>query len=166
MGRGANGAAAGVGGRVYRGPGQPPRGLPPGRRGYSVRATRTGQMPRGPLLHGVGIGMEPPVVADGIGDDEVLVEESVALTSWVETEGVGGHLRPRRRDRWRRRASAHKQVHAVTDRFVVDFDHHDPRLPRHRPRGVGRLRSARCVQPGLRRFLGGQRLRRGQHREP
>ncbi len=46
-----------------------------------------------PLAYGVGLGVESPVVADGIGDDGVLVAESVlAVQCWVAEDGVGGHL--------------------------------------------------------------------------
>lgn len=50
-------------------------------------------LPGIPLAYGLGLGMERPVVGDGLGADEVLVAGSVlAVTSWVTAEGVGGHL--------------------------------------------------------------------------
>jgi Xaa-Pro aminopeptidase len=43
--------------------------------------------------HGVGLGMEPPVIAEGVGDGAVLAAGTVlAVTCWVAEEGVGGHL--------------------------------------------------------------------------
>jgi len=51
------------------------------------------ELPPVPLVYGVGIGVEPPVVAPGIGDDAVLVAGSVvAVQGWVGEEGVGGFL--------------------------------------------------------------------------
>ena len=48
-------------------------------------------VPAAPLVHGVGIGVEPPVIGDGVGGDEVLAEGMVlALCSWVAEDGVGG----------------------------------------------------------------------------
>ena len=56
--------------------------------------TSTGEpSPTVPLAHGIGLGAEPPVVADGIGADAVLAAGTVlAVTSWVTEEGVGGFL--------------------------------------------------------------------------
>jgi Xaa-Pro aminopeptidase len=45
------------------------------------------------LAHGVGLGMEPPVITEGVGDAAVLTEGMVlAVTCWVAEAGVGGHL--------------------------------------------------------------------------
>jgi Xaa-Pro aminopeptidase len=45
------------------------------------------------LAHGVGLGMEPPVITEGIGDGAVLADGMVlAVTCWLAEEGVGGHL--------------------------------------------------------------------------
>jgi Xaa-Pro aminopeptidase len=50
-------------------------------------------LPSVPLVHGVGLGVEPPVIGPGIGDEAVLTEGSVlSVTSWVAEPGVGGHL--------------------------------------------------------------------------
>ena len=50
-------------------------------------------MPPVPLVHGVGLGMEPPVIGAGVGDDAALMAGSVlSVTSWVAVEGVGGFL--------------------------------------------------------------------------
>ena len=50
-------------------------------------------MPLGPLVHGVGLGMEPPVIGTGLGDDAVLAPDTVvSVTAWVAEEGVGGWL--------------------------------------------------------------------------
>jgi Xaa-Pro aminopeptidase len=46
-----------------------------------------------PLVHGVGLGMEPPVIGAAIEDDTVLLAGSVlSVTSWVAAEGAGGYL--------------------------------------------------------------------------
>jgi Xaa-Pro aminopeptidase len=45
-------------------------------------------LPPFPIAHGVGLGMEEPVIGDGIGEAEVLVADSVlSVTAWVD-----GHL--------------------------------------------------------------------------
>jgi Xaa-Pro aminopeptidase len=45
------------------------------------------------VVHGVGLGMEPPVIDAAVGDDAVLVAGAVlSVTSWVAVEGVGGFL--------------------------------------------------------------------------
>jgi Xaa-Pro dipeptidase len=50
-------------------------------------------LPATPIVYGLGLGVEPPVVAPGCGDDDLLAAGMVvALTSWVATEGVGGWL--------------------------------------------------------------------------
>ncbi|MCU1373756.1 MAG: Xaa-Pro aminopeptidase [Actinomycetia bacterium] len=50
-------------------------------------------LPAAPVIHGVGLGMEQPVVGNGIGGSEVLAAGTVlAVTSWVAREGVGGFL--------------------------------------------------------------------------
>jgi Xaa-Pro dipeptidase len=50
-------------------------------------------LPPVPLAHGTGLGVEPPVIGDGIGAGSVLVAGTVlAVTGWVVEEGVGGHL--------------------------------------------------------------------------
>jgi Xaa-Pro aminopeptidase len=50
-------------------------------------------LPPVPLVHGVGLGMEPPVVDGLVGHDAVLAPRTVvAVTGWVAAEGVGGVL--------------------------------------------------------------------------
>lgn len=46
-----------------------------------------------PLAHGVGLGVEPPVIGPGLGEDAVIPAGSVlSITAWVAEPGVGGHL--------------------------------------------------------------------------
>jgi hypothetical protein len=46
-----------------------------------------------PLVVGVGLGLEPPVVDDRVGAAAVLTARSVvAVTGWTAEEGVGGVL--------------------------------------------------------------------------
>lgn len=65
-----------------------------GATGADVRraATATGEpLPDVPIVVGVGVGVEPPVVAAGIGDGAVLRRGMVlAVSSWVAQEGTGG----------------------------------------------------------------------------
>jgi Xaa-Pro dipeptidase len=50
-------------------------------------------MPTVPLVHGVGLGMEPPVIDAAVGEDALLEAGSVlSVTSWVAVEGIGGFL--------------------------------------------------------------------------
>jgi Xaa-Pro aminopeptidase len=50
-------------------------------------------LPPVPLVHGVGLGMEPPVVDALVGHDAILAPRTVlAVTGWVAREGVGGVL--------------------------------------------------------------------------
>ena len=50
-------------------------------------------LPAAPLAHGVGLGIEPPVVGAGVGAAAVLASDTVlAVTGWVGQEGVGGVL--------------------------------------------------------------------------
>jgi Xaa-Pro dipeptidase len=68
----------------------------PGATGAELRAawTATGEpLPPVPLVVGVGLGLEPPVVDDRVGTGAVLTAHSVvAVTGWVAEEGVGGVL--------------------------------------------------------------------------
>jgi Xaa-Pro aminopeptidase len=68
----------------------------PGATGRDLRAAwaATGAPePPEPLAHGVGLGVEPPVVGAGVGDAAVLAPGTVlAVTAWVAAEGAGGHL--------------------------------------------------------------------------
>lgn len=54
--------------------------------------TATGEpLPAGPIAHGVGLGVEPPLIGEGVGAAAVLSEGTVLLVSgWVAAEGVGG----------------------------------------------------------------------------
>lgn len=69
----------------------------PGATGGDVRRAwdATGEA-RPPVLlaHGIGLGMEPPLIGAPGGDDEVTLAQGVVLsvTSWVAVEGVGGWL--------------------------------------------------------------------------
>lgn len=56
--------------------------------------TATGEpLPSEPIAHGIGLGAEPPVIGEGIGDDTVLAASTVlAVTAWVAQEGLGGFL--------------------------------------------------------------------------
>jgi hypothetical protein len=46
-----------------------------------------------PLAHGVGLGVEPPVIGAGIGRASVLSAGTVlAVTGWVAHAGAGGVL--------------------------------------------------------------------------
>jgi Xaa-Pro aminopeptidase len=67
-----------------------------GARGADLLAawTATGEpLPAEPLVHGVGLGVEPPVVGPGVGGASVLAAGTVlAVTAWVAEEGVGGVL--------------------------------------------------------------------------
>lgn len=56
--------------------------------------TATGEpLPPVPIAHGIGLGAEPPVIGEGIGDGAVLAGGTVlAVTAWVAQEGVGGFL--------------------------------------------------------------------------
>jgi Xaa-Pro aminopeptidase len=50
-------------------------------------------LPAAPLAHGVGLGVEPPIVGAGVGAASVLAPDTVlAVTGWVAEEGVGGVL--------------------------------------------------------------------------
>ncbi|HEX6422995.1 MAG TPA: M24 family metallopeptidase [Acidimicrobiales bacterium] len=68
----------------------------PGAAGADVVAAWTvagGPPPPVPIAHGVGLGVEPPVVGAGVGSDTVLTAGTVlAVTGWVAEEGVGGFL--------------------------------------------------------------------------
>ena len=67
-----------------------------GRTGADLRRAweATGEpLPAAPLAHGLGLGMETPVVAAGCGDGAELVPGMVlAVQGWVQAEGVGGFL--------------------------------------------------------------------------
>ncbi|MHB8670035.1 MAG: M24 family metallopeptidase [Acidimicrobiales bacterium] len=67
-----------------------------GRTGADLKAAwaATGEpMPPIPLVHGMGLGAEPPVIGVGRGDDAVLRAMSVlSVQSWVSCEGAGGFL--------------------------------------------------------------------------
>jgi Xaa-Pro aminopeptidase len=68
-----------------------------GATGADVRRawTSSGEpVPPVPLLHGSGLGAEPPVVTgETFGDDAVLRAGSVvSVTGWVAAEGTGGFL--------------------------------------------------------------------------
>jgi Xaa-Pro dipeptidase len=68
----------------------------PGATGADLVAawTATGEPPPPvPLAHGVGLGMEPPIVTADAGSAAVLAAGMVlAVTSWVAEPGVGGFL--------------------------------------------------------------------------
>ncbi|HEY2430056.1 MAG TPA: M24 family metallopeptidase [Acidimicrobiales bacterium] len=68
----------------------------PGRTGADLRRAweAAGEpLPSSPLAHGVGLGMEAPVVAAGVGDGAELIDGMVlAVQGWVQAEGVGGFL--------------------------------------------------------------------------
>jgi Xaa-Pro aminopeptidase len=68
----------------------------PGATGADLVAawTATGEpLPAEPLAHGVGLGVEPPVVGPGVSAASVLARGTVlAVTAWVAEEGVGGVL--------------------------------------------------------------------------
>jgi len=50
-------------------------------------------VPAAPLAHGVGLGLEPPIIGAGVGAASVLAPDTVlAVTAWVGEEGVGGFL--------------------------------------------------------------------------
>jgi Xaa-Pro aminopeptidase len=50
-------------------------------------------LPAAPLAHGVGLGVEPPIVGAGVGAASVLAPDTVlAVTGWVAEDGVGGVL--------------------------------------------------------------------------
>lgn len=55
---------------------------------------RTGErLPAAPLAHGLGLGVEAPVIGAGVGAGAVLVGGSVlAVQAWVAEEGAGGFL--------------------------------------------------------------------------
>ncbi len=65
-----------------------------GATGAEVRraAVATGEpLPEVPIVIGVGIGVEPPVVAGAVGDQAVLQRGMVlAVSSWAAQEGTGG----------------------------------------------------------------------------
>ncbi|HUR77098.1 MAG TPA: M24 family metallopeptidase [Acidimicrobiales bacterium] len=67
-----------------------------GAAGHEIKAAwaATGEaMPIAALVHGVGLGMEPPVIGGGGGDDAVLSADMVvSVTAWVAEDGVGGWL--------------------------------------------------------------------------
>lgn len=68
----------------------------PGTDGATLLDTWTaaggGEMPA-PLVHGLGLGVEPPIVGMGVGRDERLVAGSVvAVQGWLHRPGVGGWL--------------------------------------------------------------------------
>lgn len=66
----------------------------PGATGAELEAaaTATGEArPVGPIVTGVGIGVEPPVVAPGIGAATVLEDHMVlSVSAWVADVGLGG----------------------------------------------------------------------------
>jgi Xaa-Pro aminopeptidase len=50
-------------------------------------------LPAAPLAHGIGLGVEPPIIGAGVGAASVLTPNTVlAVTGWVGEEGVGGFL--------------------------------------------------------------------------
>ena len=50
-------------------------------------------LPAVPLAHGVGLGVEPPIIGAGVGAASALAPDTVlAVTAWVAEEGVGGFL--------------------------------------------------------------------------
>ena len=50
-------------------------------------------LPAAPLAHGVGLGVEPPIIGAGVGAACVVAPDTVlAVTGWVGEEGVGGVL--------------------------------------------------------------------------
>lgn len=50
-------------------------------------------LPAAPLAHGVGLGVEPPIIGAGVGAASALGPDTVlAVTGWVAEEGVGGFL--------------------------------------------------------------------------
>jgi Xaa-Pro aminopeptidase len=50
-------------------------------------------LPAEPLAHGIGLGVEPPIVGPGVGAASVLAPGTVlAVTAWVTEDGVGGVL--------------------------------------------------------------------------
>lgn len=50
-------------------------------------------LPAAPLAHGVGLGVEPPIIGAGVGAAGVLAPGTVlAVTGWVGEDGVGGVL--------------------------------------------------------------------------
>jgi Xaa-Pro dipeptidase len=67
-----------------------------GRTGADLRLVweATGEpTPPVPLAYGVGLGMEPPIIGAGMGDEVVLQAGTLlALQSWVARQGVGGYL--------------------------------------------------------------------------
>ncbi len=67
-----------------------------GATGANVRQAwmATGEaLPPAPFVHGVGLGMEPPLIGTPADDDVMLAAGSVlSVTSWVVAEGAGGHL--------------------------------------------------------------------------
>jgi Xaa-Pro dipeptidase len=67
-----------------------------GRTGADLRRAweRTGEaLPPIPLAHGLGLGVEAPVIAAGCGDAAELVAGMVlAVQSWVAADGAGGSL--------------------------------------------------------------------------
>jgi Xaa-Pro dipeptidase len=69
----------------------------PGAAGADLTAAwiATGEaLPPAPLVHGLGLGVEPPVVGPGVGAGAVLAPGTVlAVTGWVAEPGIGGHLR-------------------------------------------------------------------------
>ncbi len=75
-------------------PPSPPAG--PGATGADLVAawTSSGEaLPAAPLAHGVGLGVEPPIIGAGVGASGVLAPGTVlAVTGWVGEEGVGGVL--------------------------------------------------------------------------
>jgi len=68
----------------------------PGNRGADLyRAWQDAGNPDSAVLlaHGLGMGMEPPLIGLGLGEDAVLEEGMVlAVQSWVTHEGTGGCL--------------------------------------------------------------------------
>lgn len=69
----------------------------PGATGADLLAAWEGTgepLPTAPVAHGVGLGVEPPIVGPGVGAASVLAPDTVlAVTGWVAEEGVGGVLR-------------------------------------------------------------------------
>jgi Xaa-Pro aminopeptidase len=48
-------------------------------------------LPPVPLAYGLGLGVEPPLIGDGVGHDAVLRANSVlAVQAWVTEDGIGG----------------------------------------------------------------------------
>ncbi len=50
-------------------------------------------LPPEPIVHGVGLGVEPPLIGAGVGGQAVLRAGTViSVTGWVAADGVGGYL--------------------------------------------------------------------------